>query len=106
MKFRLIAPAVAFLALLLSSNVDAGLFSRGCSSCCEPSCGAPIVVQGSCCAPTCCDTSCGLGLLSRLGSLCKLGRLNRGGCCEPACGCEPTCGAPAECCEPACGAVH
>ena len=135
MKVRFVAPALAVAALFLltASSAHAGLF--GCGSCgCEPSCGAPAVVWGTCCAPqpSWCDVDCGcssscapschrgLGLLSALKSACRprLGLLSCHSCnsCEPACGCaaEPSCGCDAGCsscdscaapaCEPTCGA--
>ena len=107
MRFKIVAPALALAVVLLASYANAGLFSHGCSSCCEPACGAPAVSWGSCCAPepSCCEPCCsghGVGLLARLKS--HFARHHHGGCSEPACGCEPECGAPDDCCEPACGA--
>ena len=60
---------------------------KGCTSCCEPDCGA-----GNGCAGAC-EPGCGAG----------------NGCAEPACGAgngcaEPACDAGNGCCEPACGA--
>ena len=117
MKVRFVAPALLAVALLALSNSSAfaGLFSHGCSSgCCEPACGAPVVVADACCQPaTCCAAPrhhSGLGLFARLKSHCRLLGRHRGcgvscceveTCCEPAC--EPACGAPVAC-EPACGA--
>ena len=61
---------------------------KGCTSCCEPDCGA----ANGCCADAC-EPGCGAG----------------NGCAEPACGAgngcaEPACDAGNGCCEPACGA--
>lgn len=121
MKVRFVAPALAAAALFLltASSAHAGLF--GCGSCgCEPSCGAPAVVWGTCCAPqpswcdcgpscgapSCCAPSChrGLGLLSSLKNACRprlglFGCHSSSSCCEPACGCaaEPSCGCDAGC---------
>ena len=57
MKVRFVAPALLAVALLAlsSSSAFAGLFSHGCSSgCCEPACGAPVVVADACCEPVAC----------------------------------------------------
>jgi hypothetical protein len=61
---------------------------KGCTSCCEPDCGA-----GNGCAGAC-EPGCGAG----------------NGCAEPACGAgngcaEPACDAGNGCCEPSCGAA-
>jgi hypothetical protein len=66
--------------------LDRMLGHKGCTSCCEPGCGA----GGGCAEP-----ACGAG----------------GGCAEPACGAgngcaEPACDAGAGCCEPSCGAAR
>ncbi len=96
MKVRFVAPALLAVALLALSNSSAfaGLFSHGCNSgCCEPACGAPVVVADVCCEPAvCCPApraKLGCGLFSRLrahfaAKRCGLGC--GGGCCEPACG--------------------
>lgn len=117
MKSRIAAPALVALSLLFlsSGSANAGLFSGGCG--CEPACGAPAVIWGTCCAPTpswcdCspCGSSCrpGLGLLKGLFSRC-----HSSSCCEveASCGCEvvsdcgcsaaPSCGCDAApCCGP------
>lgn len=127
MKVRFVAPALAAAALfvLTASSAQAGLFSHGCGSCgCEPSCGAPAVVWGTCCAPqpswcdcgpSCCDVPChrGLGLLSALKGLRPrlLSCHSCNSCCDSGCGCvvESSCGCASSCdaapaCEPSCGA--
>lgn len=116
MKVRVVAPAIFAIAALLfsgASTANAGLFS-GCGSCgCEPTCGAPAVVWGTCCTatPSWCDCadSCASSCCKKRGGLLKklFSRKNRcSSCCDP-CGdcCEPTCGAPADCCgaAPSCG---